>query len=228
MTRTRRSRAAPAGLGGLGTERVTWARPRKMPPKSFAKASSADPAVRASIAAPSAMISRATVLRAGSPEQRLEREPLADEAAERRHRGEGEDGEPEARRGPRQLCREAAERRDRRLPAGRGDAIGGEERERLCDPVRDHVQRRGEQAGGRELRLVAGLADQGDAEADQDDARVLDAREAEEALDVVLRDRVEDADEALRPPSTKRARPTRAAPGRASRRRAARGRRSRR
>ena len=32
-----------------------------------------------------------------------------------------------------------------------------------------------------------GLAEQGDAEAEQDDARVLDAREAEEALDVVLR-----------------------------------------
>ena len=90
---------------------------------------------------------------------------------------------------------EAAERAQVACAGGSGDAVGGEEGERLRDPVHDQVQGGCEQAGGGEFWLVGGLAEQGDAEAEQDDAAVLDARVAEEAGDLVLGDGVEDADE---------------------------------
>ena len=116
-----------------------------------------------------------------------------------------------------------------RLP-WRGDAVSSDQRQCLGDRVHDQLKGCCEQSDCGELWLVDGLAEQRDAEAEQDDAALLDAREAEDARDFVLGNGIEDARQGGEPPEdTSTTHPTSSATGpRVAKDEAARGRSSRR
>ena len=125
-------------------------------------------------------------------QESLEREPLADEAPERWHCRQGQDGQAEAGSGDRDPRRQPSERQFIAAAGGLGDPVGAEEGRSLRQSVHDHVERGRQKAGGGELRGSGALTDEGHPESDQGDSAVLHAGEAEEALHLVLHDRVED------------------------------------
>ena len=128
-------------------------------------------------------------------DQRLQGQPLGGEAVQRRHAGDRHRADQEGAAGPRHPPQQAAEpveveRADRSLEGARG-----EEEQRLEDGVVEHVQQRRGEGDRRPGRLALGGEEDRGAEAERDDADVLDRVEGEQPLEVVLDERVEDAAE---------------------------------
>ena len=126
-------------------------------------------------------------------EQALEREPLAGKAVEWRQTADcgGADAECQHRDG--HLPTQSAQVVQVTQTRGVYDSSGRNEEQALEDRVVDRVEDRGGQGEGREFRRTVGVEEQGGADADQDDADVLDAVEREQALDVVLHQGVKHA-----------------------------------
>src|SRR5258706_15067345 len=81
------------------------------------------------------------------------------------------------------------------LPGARAPdhGAGAEEEERLEDRVIHYVQKGRAQAQREEKRGMTGHPDQTQAQAHRDDSDILDTGEREQALQLVLRERVENA-----------------------------------
>ena len=130
----------------------------------------------------------------GAEQHRLEGEPLGDEAVERRQRRDRDASGKHGEGGPRHAVDEAAE--PVHLPRSRRGQhrARAEEEERLEGGVVEDVeQRRGEgERGG--ARHAVGPEGEREAEADEDQADVLDGRIGEHPLQVVLHQGVEDAE----------------------------------
>ena len=118
----------------------------------------------------------------------LEREPLADEAVQRRKRRGGDGPAQEARRGPGHALDEAAERFHVARAGGVDDGAGAEKEQGLEGGVVDGVIERRRQADHRQGRQPSRVVENAGAEADQDDPHVLDRREGEHAFEIAVDD----------------------------------------
>ena len=107
-------------------------------------------------------------------QDRLERQPLGDEAVERRQCGNGGAADQEHERRLRHAVDEAAEMLHVAL-AGRGQhRAGAEEQQALEDHVVEHVQEPGGERERRRRHHAEGLEGERKAEPDEDDPDVLD------------------------------------------------------
>ena len=125
--------------------------------------------------------------------ERLQRQPLGGEAVERRHAGDRERADEEGAAGPRHAAQKPAEpveleRADRPL-----EGAGAEEEQRLEHGVVERVQQRRRERERRPRVGAARAQQQAGAEPEHDDPDVLDRVEREQALEVVLEERVHDA-----------------------------------
>ena len=119
---------------------------------------------------------QAPLRQVGAEQDRLEGQPFGDEAVQRRQRGDRDAADEEDERGLRHAVDEAAEPLHVAL-AGRGQHGAGAEEEQALEErmVEDVEQRRGQrQRRGR--RHAVGVEGERQAEADEDDADVLDRR----------------------------------------------------
>ena len=126
-------------------------------------------------------------------EEALERQPLAGKAVEWRQTADCGGADAECQHRDRHLPTQPAEVVQVTQTRGVYDGSGRNEEQALEDRVIDGVEDRGSQGEGREFGRPMGIQEQGGADADQDDADVLDAVERQEALDVVLHQGVEHA-----------------------------------
>ena len=130
----------------------------------------------------------------GAEQHGLERQPLRDEAVERRQRGDGETAAEEQECGLRHAVDEAAELLDVAFAGGGEHGAGAEEQQALEQRVVEGVQQRGgerERGGGGH---AVGLEGQREPEADEDDADILDGAEGEQPLQVALHEGAEHAE----------------------------------
>ena len=129
----------------------------------------------------------------GDVQQRLQRQPLRGEAVQRRQARDRHRADEEGGAGPRHPPQEAAEpvdleRADRAL-----ERAGAQEEERLEDGVVHGVQERRPERERRPLVGAAGAQQQAGADAEHDDPDVLDRVQRQQALEVVLEERVDHA-----------------------------------
>ncbi len=132
---------------------------------------------------------------AGAAEERLEGEPLADEPVERGERRDRDGSEQKQPRRPGHAPGEPAELLDIADVRAAKDTARAEEEEAFECCVVDGVEECGGERDGREDAARALRAPQNHRQPhpDQDDPDVLDAVEREQALEVVLLERVEHA-----------------------------------
>jgi hypothetical protein len=160
---------------------------RNVIPKALTNAAAASPPVSART--PTA--SRAPDAR----KQRLKEEPFADEAVQRGQAGDGQRAGQETGGRPGHAADQAAEQVHVAGARGVEDGSRAEKEQSLeCGVVQGVVERGREREEGRRGDLEAPEEEPG-AEADEDETDVLDARIGEEALEVVLHERVEHADD---------------------------------
>ncbi len=170
-------------------------RPRKVMPNALTKQAAASAAESASMAPTAGTRNlRPHCGRSGLEQDRLEGQPLGDEAVERRQRRDRGAADQEGEGGQRHAVDQAAQVLHVAL-AGRGQhGAGAEEQQALEQRVIEDVeQRRGQRQRRREAHAV-GLEGERQAEADEDDADVLDRVVGEQPLQVVLHQRIEHAE----------------------------------
>ena len=123
---------------------------------------------------------------AGRKQERLQQQPFGDETVQRRQSGNRERADQGQPGDPGHAMDQAAQLAQGALVRGVQHRAGGEEQEALEEGVVDAViQRRGERERGERAHAV-GLEGDGEADADQDEADVLDRRIGEQALHVAL------------------------------------------
>ena len=180
--------AAAAGVRG---------RPRKVTPNALTKQAAASAADRASIAPTAGTISfepQDGTVRA--QQNGLKGQPLGDEAVERRQRRDRHAPDEESERGQRHAMDEAAEMLHVAL-AGRGQhGAGAEEQQALEEAVVEDMEQRRGQRQRRGGRHAVRRERERQAEADEDDADILDGVVGEQPLEVVLHQRAEHAEHA--------------------------------
>ena len=126
-------------------------------------------------------------------QDRLEGQPLGDEAVERRQRRDRRAADKEDEGRLRHAMDEAAEALHVAL-AGRGEhRAGAEEQQTLEDRMVEDVQEAGGERERRRQRHAVGLERERKAEPDEDDPDVLHRVVREQPLEVVLHERVEHA-----------------------------------
>ena len=114
----------------------------------------------------------------------------------RRQAADGDRPDQEAERGPRHRLRQAAQVVDLAGVDGVDDRAGAEEQQGLEQRVVPDVQQAAAQAEDDPVRAAQRTADQGQAEAHDDDADVLDAVVGQQPLQVVLADGEGDPEDA--------------------------------
>ena len=127
--------------------------------------------------------------------QRLQRQPLRDEAVQRRDPGDRPGADQEGGAGPGHATQQAAQAIQLEVVDGALERAGAEEQERLEDGVVDRVQQRRGERHARPAGLTLLAQDQRGAEAEQDDADVLDRVQREQALQLMLEEGVDDSAE---------------------------------
>ena len=131
--------------------------------------------------------------RAEALEQRLVGEPLADESVERRQGRDGDRADEEAERRDRHPLHQPAHVLHIARVGRMNHGPGAEEQERLEHGVIDRVVQPGGQGQRGEHRVAGVQEHQRRANAHQDDPDILDAVIGEQALEVVLHERIEHA-----------------------------------
>ena len=126
-------------------------------------------------------------------QDRLEGQPFGDEAVERRQRRDGDAADEEDEGRLRHAVDEAAEMLHVAL-AGRGQhGAGAEEQQALEQRMIEDVEQRGGEGERRGGRHAVRLEGEREAEADEDDADILDRVIGEQPLQIVLHQRIEHA-----------------------------------
>ena len=125
----------------------------------------------------------------------LKRQPFGDEAVERRQRrnGDAADEEDEGRSG--HVVNEAAQMVHVAFAGRRQHGAGAEEQQALEERMVEHVQQARRQGQRRGRRHAERLERQREPESDIDDADVLDRVVGEQALEVVLHQGVDHAEQ---------------------------------
>ena len=126
-------------------------------------------------------------------EQRLQREPLGGEAVQGRQPRDCHRTHEEGPGRPRHPAQQPAEAVELERTDGTLERAGAEEEQRLEDRVVEGVQQRGREREGGPGLLAASAKGQARAQTEDDDADVLDRVERQQALEIVLEERVEDA-----------------------------------
>ena len=126
-------------------------------------------------------------------QQRLVRQPFADEAVERRQAGNGHRADQKTERRHRHAADEPAHLFHVARARGLQNGAGAQKQQALEDGVVQRVVEARDQRDGRQRGMAERAEHQRRAEADQDDADVLDAVIRQQALEVVLHQRVEHA-----------------------------------
>ena len=129
----------------------------------------------------------------GALQDRLEGQPFGDEAVERRQRGDRDAADQEGEAGERHAVDQPAQVLHVALAGGRQHGAGAEEQQALEQHVVEDVEQRRGQRQRRRPAHAVGLKRHGEAEADEDDADILDRVVGEQALEVVLHQGVEHA-----------------------------------
>ena len=129
-------------------------------------------------------------------EERLQRQPFRREPVEHRHAGDRERADQHGAAAPGQTPQQAAQPVERLEGSERAlDGPGPEEQQRLEDGVVDGVQQGGgERVGGPRVGVM-GAQQQARTDRERDDPEVLHGRVREQALEVALEERVDDAAE---------------------------------
>ena len=128
------------------------------------------------------------------PEQeRLERQPLARKAVQRRQAGNRHRADEEEQPGPRHPSQQPAELLDLPRAGGHHDAARAEEQEPLEHRVIQHVVETRRDADRRDVTAAVRQGHHPCAETEEDDADVLDAVIRQEALEIVLHERIQHA-----------------------------------
>ena len=133
---------------------------------------------------------------AGHPEllhQRFQREPFGGEARGQRDPGQGERSDDQSRPSPGQSAHHRAEPVEVGGAGGLLDRRDGDEQRGFTECMRDHLGGAGDQAGGDELRIARGCADQRGAESGGDHPGVFHAGPRHQRGQVGVDCRVSDA-----------------------------------
>ena len=128
-------------------------------------------------------------------QQRLKRQPLAHEAVQERQAGDGHRADEEAGARPRHAAQQPAEPLELTRARRHDDAPRAEEQQPLEDGVVQHVREAGRERDGRQAGMPVGERHHAGAQAEEDDAGVLDRAVGEQALQIGLRQRVQDAED---------------------------------
>ncbi len=123
---------------------------------------------------------------AGREQERLQQQPLGDEAVERRQPGDRERADQRQPRDPGHPVDQAAQLAEAALLRRVQHRAGGEEEQALEERVVERVVEHGGQRDRGEQRLAVRLEQDGEADAGDDDADVLDRRVGEQPLHVGL------------------------------------------
>ena len=119
-------------------------------------------------------------------EKRLQQQPLGNEAVERRQARDGERADQGQRRHPRHAADQAAELAQAALFGRMQHRAGGQKQQALEERVVERVDQRGAEGERRKQAQVAGLEQNGQADAGKDDSDVLDRGVRQQALHVGL------------------------------------------
>ena len=130
---------------------------------------------------------------ASGPEQSLEDQPLAGEPVERWEPADRGSADPEAECRERHHPGQTAEPIEITQPGRPEHRPGAQEQEALEDSVIERVEEGRREGHRRERRLSVRRKKHRRSEPEEDDPDVLDAAEREQALEIVLHDRVQDA-----------------------------------
>ena len=124
-------------------------------------------------------------------DDRLEQQPLRDEAVERRQGRDGERAHQEEGGRARHAVDEAAQPVEIAPPGGVQHGAGAEEQQRLEPRMIERMQQRRRHRHGRRLVLAVGAEGQSQAQRHEDHADILDRRIGQHALEVAVEHGIE-------------------------------------
>ena len=129
----------------------------------------------------------------------LESEPLARKAVQGRQAGNRHRGDEEEQPGPRHASQQPAEALDLPRAGGRHDVSGPEEQQPLEHRVIQHVVEARRDADRCDVTAPVRQGHHSGAKTEQDDPDVLDAGIRKEPLEIVLHERIQDAEQRREP-----------------------------